>query len=197
MQRVTLHNLVLALMVCATPACAGWQDHATQHDIERLSQLDKARADGLRDAQGASEADLSALRAVLNRNVQPASLTALKGDWRCRMIKLGGMEAIKLYGWFTCRIGERDGKTYFEKTSGSQRMGGVLYAREKGFVFLGGMNAAKDKPVQYSGPGASLGADTTPGDVAGVLSLTGPSSARMEFPYPAQESVFDVIELKR
>jgi hypothetical protein len=31
----------------------------------------------------------------------------------------------------------------------------------------------------------------------GLLESTGRSSARIEFPYPVQESTFDIIELKR
>lgn len=197
MRRVMFRNLALLLMVSATPALAGWQDHATAHDVDRLTNLAAARAEGLRQAQGASEADLATVRAVLNRNTQSPDLKTLSGNWRCRGIKLGGMEQVKIFGWFTCRIGARDGKSYFEKASGSQHMRGTLYPTENGFVFLGGMNAAKDRPAYYSGARPSLGAATTPSDVAGVLSATGPNTARLEFPSPAQESTFDVIELKR
>lgn len=197
MQRATLRNLVLLLMVSATPALAGWQEHATPHDVQRLTNLAAARAQGLRQAQGASDADLATVRAVLNRNTQSPDLKSLTGNWRCRSIKLGGMERVKIFGWFTCRIGERDSKPYFEKANGSQHLRGALYLTENGFVFLGGMNAAKDKPADYSGARPSLGAATTPSDVAGLLSLTGPNTARLEFPNPAQESTFDVIELKR
>lgn len=197
MQKAMLRKLVLLLMLSATPALAGWQDDASPQDVQRLSQLDKARAEALRQAQGASDANLSAVRAMLNRNTQSPDLKSLSGDWRCRSIKLGGMEQVKIFGWFTCRVGKRDGKPFFEKTEGSQQMGGTLYPAENGFVFLGGTNAAKDKPAYYSGAGPSLGAATTPSDVAGLLSLTGPNAARLEFPYPAQESTFDVLELKR
>ena len=49
----------------------------------------------------------------------------------------------------------------------------------------------------YSGSGASYGAVQTPDDEIGLLSGIGPGHARIELPYPVQESAFDVIELRR
>jgi hypothetical protein len=193
-----LLKLAAALIVCATPALAGWQDRASSYDAERLSRLDEARAKGVQEAQGASEKDLAAARAVLNRNSRAVSLASLKGTWRCRTIKLGGMAPVVIYDWFTCRIGEEHGHPYFEKQTGTQHLGGSLYPHESGgFVFLGGTNWSKDEQAFYSSERTSLGAETTPSDAVGLLSSIGPNVARIEFPYPAQESTFDVIELRR
>jgi hypothetical protein len=193
-----LLKLAAALIVCAPPALAGWQDRASSYDAERLSHLDEARARGMREAQGASEKDLAAARAVLNRNSRAVSLASLKGTWRCRTIKLGGMAPMVIYDWFTCRIGEEHGHPYFEKQTGTQHFGGSLYPHESGgFVFLGGTNWSKDEQAFYSSERTSLGAETTPSDAVGLLSSIGPNVARIEFPYPAQESIFDVIELRR
>ena len=193
-----LLKLAAALIVCATPALAGWQDRASSYDAERLSRLDEARAKGMQEAQGASEKDLAAARAVLNRNSRAVSLASLKGTWRCRTIKLGGMAPVVIYDWFTCRIGEEHGHPYFEKQTGTQHFGGSLYPHESGgFVFLGGTNWSKDEQAFYSSERTSLGAETTPSDAVGLLSSIGPNVARIEFPYPAQESTFDVIELRR
>lgn len=49
---------------------------------------------------------------------------------------------------------------------------------------------------RYSGNGPSAGAQAAPDDAIGLLEATGHSSARIEFPYPTQESVF-VIDMKR
>jgi hypothetical protein len=49
----------------------------------------------------------------------------------------------------------------------------------------------------YSGNGASVGVPATPDDAVGVMTSIGPGHARVEFPYPVQESTFDVLELKR
>ncbi|HVZ70230.1 MAG TPA: DUF4893 domain-containing protein [Rhizomicrobium sp.] len=198
MDRVPLLRLAAALIVCATPAFAAWQDRASPYDALRLSHLAEARAKAMREAQGASEQDLAAVRAVLNRNSRAVPMASLKGTWRCRTIKLGGMSPVVIYDWFTCRIGEEHGHPYFEKQTGTQHFGGSLYPHESGgFVFLGGTNWSKDKQAFYSSGRASLGAETTPSDAAGLLSSIGPNVARIEFPYPAQESTFDVIELRR
>jgi hypothetical protein len=187
-----------ALLYAASPALAAWQDHASAYDVERLSHLADARAKAMQEAQSARPGDLAAARAVLNRNARAVPIASLKGNWRCRTIKLGGMAPVVVYSWFTCRIGEEHGHPYFEKQTGSQHFGGSLYPREAGgFVFLGGMNWSKDKQAFYSSARASLGAKTTPSDVVGLLSFIGPNAARIEFPYPAQESTFDVIELRR
>ena len=193
-----LLELAAALIICATPAFAAWQDRASPYDAERLSHLDEARANAMQYAQGASEKDLAAARAVLNRNSHAVPIASLKGTWRCRTIKLGGMAPVVVYSWFTCRIGEEHGHPYFEKQAGTQHFGGSLYPHESGgFVFLGGSNWSKDKQAFYSSGRTSLGAETTPSDAVGLLSSIGPNVARIEFPYPAQESTFDVIELRR
>jgi hypothetical protein len=199
MERRPLLKLAVALVFCAAaPAFAAWQDHASPYDIERLSHLAQARAKAMQEAQGAPERDLAAVHAVLNRNSRSAEIVSLKGDWRCRTIKLGGMAPVVVYSWFPCRIGEENGHPYFEKHSGTQHFGGALYSNGKGgFVFLGGMNWSKDKQAFYSSGRPSLGAQTTPSDAVGLLSSIGPDVARIEFPYPAQESTFDVIELRR
>lgn len=198
MGKAPLLKLAAALVICATPAFAAWQGRASPYDVERLSHLADARTKGIQQTQGASEKDLAAVRAVLNRNSHIVSFASLKGTWRCRTIKLGGMAPVVIYDWFTCRIGEEHGHPYFEKQSGTQHFGGSLYPHESGgFVFLGGMNWSKDKQAFYSSGRPSLGADTTPSDAVGLLSSIGPNVARIEFPYPAQESTFDVIELRR
>jgi len=198
MGKAPLLKLAAALIICATPAFAAWQDRASFYDVERLSHLTDARAKGMQQTQGASEKDLAAVRAVLNRNSHTVLFASLKGAWRCRTIKLGGMAPVVIYDWFACRIGEEHGHPYFEKQSGTQHFGGSLYPHESGgFVFLGGMNWSKDKQALYSSGRASLGAKTTPSDAVGLLSSIGPNVARIEFPYPAQESTFDVIELRR
>lgn len=59
------------------------------------------------------------------------------------------------------------------------------------------MNWAHDIDAQYSGGRDFIGAPTTVSDAVGLLSSIGPNTARIEFPYPAQELSFDVIELRR
>lgn len=191
-------SLVLGILAAAmTSAIASdWQNAASPNDVQRLSKLDEARAKGLAEAQ--SGRDIDVIRAVLDAQPRPVSARSLSGNWRCRAMKLGGMAPDVVYSWFHCRVGEEQGHLFFEKVSGSQRMRGYLYPYESGgFVLLGALSVKGEPVHSYSGNGPSAGAAATPDDAVGLLVATGPSSARVEFPYPVQESVFDVIELRR
>lgn len=188
--------IAAAIALMATSALAGWQDDATPFDVSRLAKIDEARTKGLAEAQSGS--DLGLIHAVLDAASVPASAEALSGSWRCRTIKLGGLTPDIVYSWFRCRISDRGDGLYFEKLTGSQRVAGRLYPNDNGeFVLLGAMSVGNEPRHVYSGNRAAVGADATPDDAIGLLSSTGAGSARIEFPYPVQESTFDVIELKR
>jgi len=200
-----MHSKIAAALtfaLIATAANAGWRDEASQFDAQRLSRLDESRAKGLDEAsRGASPSDLAAIDSVIHAQATSASPSALAGAWRCRTIKLGGLTPDVIYSWFRCRISERGGALFFEKLSGSQRTSGFLYSEGSGYVYLGASYVTAygppEKPPVYSGRGASAGAAATPDDQIGLLSLLADGRARLELPYPVQESTFDVLELKR
>ncbi|HWA92400.1 MAG TPA: DUF4893 domain-containing protein [Rhizomicrobium sp.] len=176
--------LEAALIVCAfaAPAQAGWRDQASTFDQNRLARLDEARS----RAGGASAEALSA----------PVTGGPVTGSWRCRTIKSGGAMPPMTYAWFRCRIVEHEGMLAFEKLSGTQRMAGLLYPEGNGYVYLGASWVKGEPAHRYSGNGASFGARATPDDQIGMLYATA-TGARIELPYPVQESDFDVIELRR
>ncbi|MGD0192694.1 MAG: DUF4893 domain-containing protein [Rhizomicrobium sp.] len=193
-----LNGAAIALCLCAglSAAHAGWQDDASPYDVKRFSLLEESKSRGLSEAQSGPDAAL--VHAVVDAAAVSASEGALMGNWRCRTIKLGGMTADVVYSWFRCRVSERDGALEFEKVSGSQKLNGRLYANESGgYVLLGALSAKGEPAHRYSGNNQAAGAQATPDDVIGLLEATGRSTARIEFPYPVQESVFDVIELQR
>jgi len=200
-----MHSKIAAALtfaLIATAANAGWRDEASQFDAQRLSRLDESRTKGLDEAsRGASPSDLAAIDSVIHAQATSASPSALAGAWRCRTIKLGGLTPDVIYSWFRCRISERGGALFFEKLSGSQRTSGFLYSEGSGYVYLGASYVTAygppEKPPVYSGRGASAGAAATPDDQIGLLSLLADGRARLELPYPVQESTFDVLELKR
>ena len=200
-----MHSKIAAALtfaLIATAANAGWRDEASQFDAQRLSRLDESRAKGLDEAsRGASPSDLAAIDSVIHAQATSASPSALAGAWRCRTIKLGGLTPDVIYSWFRCRISERGGALFFEKLSGSQRTSGFLFSEGSGYVYLGASYVTAygppEKPPVYSGRGASAGAAATPDDQIGLLSLLADGRARLELPYPVQESTFDVLELKR
>lgn len=188
--------VVAAALGVASPAWAGWQEQASRFDANRLAKLEEARAKGVGEAQ--TGRDIGLIHAILDAEARPASARAIEGDWRCRTIKLGGMSPDIVYSWFRCRIGRHGDSLYFSKLNGTQRLNGVLYPHETGgFVLLGALSAKGEPPHRYSGNRPSAGATATPDDAIGLLQSTGRSSARIEFPYPVQESTFDIIELKR
>ena len=188
--------LIAASLLAATAAQAGWQDHVSPYDANRLTKLEEAKQKALSEASAGP--DMGTIHAVLDPQVVSVSADALRGSWRCRTIKIGGMTPDVVYSWFRCRIHENGDGLTFEKISGSQRLSGRLYPNESGgYVLLGAFSVKGEKAHIYSGNGASAGAMATPDDAAGVLEVTGSGSARIEFPYPVQESTFDVIELKR
>jgi hypothetical protein len=91
-----------------------------------------------------------------------------------------------------------DGALTFVKISGTQKLEGELYPHDAGGLVLVGGWSAKGEPFHAnSGDHPSYGAQATPDDAIGLLSLTGPGRARLELPFPVQESTLDVIELTR
>ncbi|MBU6297053.1 MAG: DUF4893 domain-containing protein [Alphaproteobacteria bacterium] len=189
---------VLTFALLGAAANAGWQDVASRYDQARFAKLAESRAAGLAQAsQQGGSGDASAIHETLDPVAVAAAPSEIEGDWRCRQIKLGGMTPYIVYSWFHCRIAEQDGHLTFAKLSGSQHAFGTLYPEGGGFVYLGATTMKGEPTRHYSGDGASVGAPATPDDQIGLLSLTGPGRARLELPYPVQESTFDVIELRR
>jgi hypothetical protein len=186
---------LFALCLFATPAlAAGWQDVATPADQKRLSLLDESKSRAMAQAQ--SGPDMGVLHEVLDPAGGPAD--GIEGRWRCRLIKVGGMTPSRVYTWFNCRISDRGGHLFFQKLNGSTRTAGYLYpARGGKYVYLGAQYMSTEPMHAYSGSGASYGAVQTPDDQIGLLSGLGSGHARIEMPYPVQESAFDVIELRR
>jgi len=187
------------LLFGITAAQAGWEDVASPYDVQRLSRLEEARDRGMdAAADGIIERDRGAVRSALSSRSRPISRAALLGNWRCRTAKSGGILPGIGYGWFQCRVSERDGHLFFEKASGTQRVAGYLYPHESGgYVLLGGWSVNSEPRHMYSGNGVSAGARTSPDDAVALLSAAGPRRARLEFPFPGQESVYDVMELRR
>ena len=198
MRAWTFSAAAAALLAVGTaPALAGWQDQATPSDVARLNQLDNSRHEGLAAlAAGTVQGDSAGAEAVVQSAGDEVSTDALVGGWRCRTIRLGGVQSI-VYRWFNCRVSERGGHLYFEKLSGTQLINGWLYPDNGRFVLLGAWSVVGEPRHAYSGNAAGYGASATPDDAIGLVSSLGPGHVKIEFPAPVQESVFDVMELRR
>lgn len=190
-----LASLIALSLFAATAAhAAGWQDVASRFDQQRLARLGEARSKGLSEAQAGT--DMAAINEVLGPEGGPAG--DIEGSWRCRTIKLGGMTPSVVYSWFRCSVTDRGGHLFFRKLTGSQRTSGWLYPNGDGsYVYLGASSMRSEPWHSYSGSAASVGAPATPDDQIGLLSGLGEGHARIEMPYPLQESTFDVLELRR
>jgi len=174
-------------------------DVASPYDVQRLSRLEEARASGMDAAHdGWIERHSSAVRAALEGETGPLARRDVIGGWRCRTVKSGGILPAIGYGWFRCRVSEREGHLFFQKLSGTQRLAGYLYPhRSGGYVLLGAWSVKGEPMHTYSGNGVSAGAVTGPDDAIALVSASGRGRVRIEFPFPGQESVYDVMELRR
>ena len=179
-------------------AFAGWQEQASPADAARLAQLPQIRAAALEESRrGRGQGDASVIGFVMNPQGRSIPEQALVGNWRCRQIKLGGMDSYMVYSaWFTCRIAARNGGLMLQKLNGTQRFQGALYPENGSWVYLGASSARGEGLHTYSGNGASLGARVTPDDQIGVLTGIGPNHLRLEIP-AVQESLLDVVEFRR
>ena len=187
--------LALAGGVQGAPAAAqeaGWRQLATPADRSRLRRWRTAwtaalaRARTTRDGAAAIAGDpeLFAPDRALPRPLPP------DGDYRCRTIKLGRQGDVGLdyvaYPWFRCRV--FDGR--IAKVDGSQRLGGRFHAdTDARAVVLGTLVLGDErKPIAYGRDGGR--------DMAGLVERIGPERWRVAFPYPAYESLLDVLELR-
>ncbi len=145
MRAILLAALILGL---STPALAqSWADEISSFDRDRLGQLGDAKAKGMAEAErGASPGDFATVRAVAGPDGAGVSEGAIKGSWRCRTIKTGGMAPAVIYSWFRCRIRDTRNGLYFEKLTGTQRISGYLDRYNDGFLLLGSMTVGKRAP---------------------------------------------------
>ena len=189
----------LSLLGLTAAAQASWEDLASSYDAHRLERLDEARAEGMDAARsGVIERDRGAVHAAFEGGTHAISSAQLIGNWHCRTAKAGGILPAIGYGWFHCRVSEHGGHLFFQKLNGTQRLAGYLYPHESGgYVLLGGWSVKGEPMHLYSGNGPSAGAKSSPDDAVALLSAAGRGRARLEFPFPGQESVYDVMELRR
>jgi Domain of unknown function (DUF4893) len=88
--------------------------------------------------------DLSTAIELLKPQDRPFKEKDLLGKWRCRSIQASDLGVI-VYPFFNCRFIRKDGKLFFEKTTGSQRRSGYLYpSAGDHMVFLGSLTMNDD-----------------------------------------------------
>ena len=198
MRRVAFALWLLGLTTATIVAAvaADWKTIITPADRGRLDRLAESisKGDAIAAASNPAPADTKVLRAIFDPPDTPIAVGRLAGNWRCRTIKVG--EILVVYSWFKCRIAATADGLHLEKTSGSQRLSGGLYADgPTRLVLLGAGTVNDEPPVPYS---ALAGQPADPdADMVGVLTQPAPDRLRIVFPFPRYESIYDVMELKR
>jgi hypothetical protein len=163
----------------------------TPTDLGRLAQFQLARADALKDArENGDAADVKLLDEILAGAEQPVRGVDIRGDYRCRVAKLGRLAHVVIYNWFRCRIGEDDVGYRLEKLTGSQRLSGhFIDDSETALIFYGADHYADEEPLAYN-------ANPERNNVGRFVKV-GDKRYRLEFPLPFLESNFDILELEK
>lgn len=105
---------------------------------------------------------------------------------RVRSIQVNDM-GIFSYPYFSCRFRRKNGKLFFEKTSGSQRKSGFIYDNKPNSkVFLGGWSVNDDPQTTYESENS----------VPGMLYKIGASKIIMVF-LSQDEQSFEIYELTK
>lgn len=184
---------IAILGVAALPAYAdGEVDRLiTQADRQRLDGYEATRAAALTKAKAGGEPVAYAnLMATLQKPNVPINGLELTGDWQCRVTKAGGSVPLLVYTWFRCRVTDDGSGWMLEKLSGSQKTKGRFYTDSDTRLIYLGAGYVNDDPAPKYGAGPKS-------DQVGYAFATGPQEWRIEFPTPAYESKFDILELRR
>lgn len=178
----------------AVPAAASWRGIATDFDRERARKWRTAWVRAVARARaGGHGAEIAREGLLLEPDSALRGVAPPAGDYRCRVLKLGakseGLLDYVAYPFFDCRISAGDGPMDFVKLTGSQRPVGRLFAdSDRRLVFLGTLQLGDERGVLRYGHDRQR-------DMIGLLERIGERRWRMAFPYPAFESMLDVIEL--
>ena len=175
-----------------------WHKVASSTDTALLGRLDEAWDTALTRARSDGYApELKALGAlVVPDAAQSGRLQPAPGNYRCRTIKLGVRgdvgSGFVAYPYFACRVElTPGGDLILEKTTGSQRIRGLLYPdSERRLVYVGTQSWGDEKGFPAYGQQPER-------DQAGVLERIGDQRWRLAIPFPKQESQLDIIEIVR
>ena len=172
-----------------------WRSIATDHDRSRIRSWRTAWMEAVRKAQASGHgAEIAREGALLQPDVAIEWRDPPPGEYRCRVVKVGGKSAGLLdyvaYPFFTCRIRQEQGMMSFAKLTGSQRPIGMLlpFPGQQRMVFLGTLQLGDEQRALDYGRDRER-------DMAGVVERIGEDRWRLVLPYPAFESTLDVIEL--
>jgi hypothetical protein len=186
-----------------------WRSLATPDDRRRLRDWRSAWVEALGKAKTEHAAEVAREGVLLDPDAAAlGEVTPPPGDYRCRVVKLGGQSPevpdYVAYGPFTCRLGPAAavagtaaapagpgdaGAVPFAATGGLQRPVGRLFPdTPRRLMFLGTLQLGDEQGVLRYGHDKER-------DVAGLLQRIGERRWRLVLPRPHFESTLDVVEL--
>ncbi len=170
-------------------AVADWRRVATPSDRERLRNWRAAWLRGLAEARRGAAAEVAREGAVLDPDAALAHAALPPGEYRCRLLKLGGLLPFTPYPYFRCRVHREGDAVRLTKLTGSQRQVGLVFPHDdRRQAFLGTLLLSDETRAIDYGRDADR-------DVAGWVERVGERRWRVAFPSPRFESVMDVMEL--
>lgn len=188
---------LIVATVLAAPAISDTTQMRTQ-ERQRLDQFHVSAGRAVLQAMsGGTLGDVDLLQEALSGSPLPAFVTSLAGQWDCRTIKLGGLTPLTVYAPFKCEI-TPDGTAFnFVKSTGSQRGIGRITLQDGAIIYLGVGHVADADPMLYSDlPPEDFG-DGIYQPQVGIVEQTSLNTARIMFPAPVNESLFDLLYLTR
>lgn len=187
---LTLPALADVPTLSGVPCVSTKEMSLSDRDVFRLESLMTSRSRGLAGALvSESAADRAAVAGIYEAGLSPLA-SIVEGKYQCRTIKLGGLGALTVYGWFECEIGRDGDRLTIEKLTGSQRFSGTLTPAGEGLAYRGALHYWDEEPRPYEG--------TSDRDQVGCLlkAFEDGEPFVLELPFPAFESAHDVIELR-
>ena len=160
--------VVVALSLATAAAAQDWRGRMRAEDGARLARWASDVQEIYVGLQPGDFVGISPLtvRQMLDRPPIALDQRALAGAWRCRSVQFSRQGAFG-YPPFQCRIRQTPPGLFFEKTSGSQRLSGLLLPEDaEHLVLLGGTSVNQEPQHGYRGDGNEY-------DVVGRLYQTG------------------------
>ena len=178
---------------------ANWRQVASAADASLLGRLDQAWRLGRAEAEDAGFASqVEALGPLVDPNAGRMNrLQPPPGTYRCRTVKLGrrvegqGL-AYVAYPYFACSVElTPGGDLVLTKTTGSQRLRGLLYPEgDRRLVYVGAQAWGDETTYPAYGQNRER-------DQVGVLERIGDARWRLSIPWPKQEAKLELLEIVR
>ncbi|MCK0167545.1 DUF4893 domain-containing protein [Jannaschia sp. S6380] len=194
---------VLALLAALLIGPAVQADELRAPDVTRLTELDVAFGQALRQALAMGDSgDVAVLTGALTGPAMSIATIEPAGDWSCRTMKMGELLPLVVYRPFRCRIAPAGaGRWRIDKLTGSQRLAGHLQAATDGRVVYRGVGHVGDGPaVAYADLPPIDQTPVEPNQThaqVGLFEQMSRDRARLLLPAPILESGFDILYLTR